>query len=105
MAEGGASPPLWFRDAQRGDRRIGERVRIRLYDEYPLIQLRNGGQIRAHQPAEDGQVGTITERIEDETACLYRVRFDVPVHPFGPAYETTIEDWLYTASELELLDD
>lgn len=99
MMENSESPP-WFIAAQRGAWGIGDRVRIKLSGEYPLMPLKGGGQIAAHQPAEDGQVGTITDRIEDSTACIYRVRFDTPVHPFGPAYETTIDEWLYTASEL-----
>lgn len=97
-------PPAWFSDAQRGNLAVGDRVRVRLHGEYPLMPLRHGGEIAAHQPAEDGQVGTIIDRIEDSTACVYRVRFDTPVHPFGPAYETAIDTWLYTAGELVALE-
>jgi hypothetical protein len=94
--------PSWFREAQRGGFDVGDRVRVRLHGEYPVMTLKSGSQIAAHQPAEDGRSGTINERIEDETACVYCVWFDEPFSPF-PGFETTIDNWLYTAAELEPL--
>lgn len=93
-------PPAWFVDAQRGDLAVGDRVRVRLHGEYPMMPLRHGGAMAAHQPAEDGRRGTIIDRIEDATACLYRVRFDEPFPPIPSCPETTIDTWLYTAGEL-----
>lgn len=98
------APPAWFSEAQRGGLMVGDRVRVRLHGEYPMIRLRQGGEIAPHQSTEDGQAGTITRIIEDQTACLYRVRFDEPFPPFPSYPGTTIDHWLYTAAELERFD-
>lgn len=97
------APPAWFTAAQRGGFAIGDRVRIRLNGEYPMIPLKHGGEIAAHQPTEDGRVGTITDITQDHTACLYHVRFDERFAPFPSFPETTIGHWLYTAAELDRL--
>ena len=64
-----------------------------------MFKLKSGSEIAAHQPTEDGRVGAVTEIIRDNTACMFRVQFDEPFPPF-PGYETTIDEWLYTATEL-----
>lgn len=88
----------------------GARVRVRLHGEYPMFLLKSGGQIAAHQPTEDGRLGVVSEIIRDDTACMFRVRFDEPFAPFPsrpeiralfPSIpETTISEWLYTVTEL-----
>ncbi len=111
-----AEPPDWWVAvvAEQVERlKSGTRVQIRLHGEYPEILLSNGGRMRAHQPTEDGRVGVVTEIIRDETACMFRVRFDAPFAPFPtppeiramfPSIpETTIDEWLYTAPELTVL--